>query len=234
MADGPNCRSIRVDRPIAKAEPTGAELTANHVLAAEYVGEDCLAMLEVMAKQLELTPTNRLADVSSTFPGVAGQAYTHGLIELGDDDVWVAECRIPPECSYWSVQLVDYAYSALDAMYTQASLNGHSAVADPDGVFRIVVCADDPGLANWLDTGGQQRVQIRFRWYGSDAPAISSSVVSRGDLDTALPDTARISAAERQTALVKRGHRSSVAPTVVTERSTRRTSAPRSASSIPA
>ena len=165
MADGPNCRSIRVDRPIAKAEPTGAELTANHVLAAEYVGEDCLAMLEVMAKQLELTPTNRLADVSSTFPGVAGQAYTHGLIELGDDDVWVAECRIPPECSYWSVQLVDYAYSALDAMYTQASLNGHSAVADPDGVFRIVVCADDPGLANWLDTGGQQRVQIRFRWY---------------------------------------------------------------------
>ena len=100
--------------------------------------------------------------------------------------MWVAECRIPPECSYWSVQLVDYAYSALDAMYTQASLNGHSAVADPDGVFRIVVCADDPGLANWLDTGGQQRVQIRFRWYGSDAPAISSSVVSRGDLHTAL------------------------------------------------
>jgi len=194
----------RIDQPIAKTVPTGAELTANLVLAAEYTGEDCLAMLEVMAKQLELAPTNRLAEVSSTFPGIAGQAYNHGLIELGDDDVWVAECRIPPECAYWSVQLMDYAYSALDAMYTQASLNGHSAVADPDGVVRIVVCAGDPGLANWLDTGGQQRVQIRFRWYASDAPTISSRVVSREDLDTALPGTARISAAERQTALAKR------------------------------
>jgi hypothetical protein len=194
----------RVDRPIAKVEPTGAELTANLVLAARYVAQDCLAMLDVMDKQLELAPPNRLAEVSSTFPGVAGQAYSHGLIELGDDEVWVAECRIPPECSYWSVQLMDYAYSALDAMYTQASLNGHSAVADSDGVYRIVVCAGDPGIANWLDTSGHQRVQIRFRWYSSDAPTISTRVVSRGDLGPVLPGAARVSEAERQAALVKR------------------------------
>ena len=100
---------------------------------------------------------------------------------------------------------MDYAYSALDATYTQASLNGHYAVADPDGVYRIVVGADDPGLANWLDTGGQHRVQIRFRWYSADAPKISMSVVSRAELDTRLPaDTARVDEAERQTALTER------------------------------
>ena len=127
----------RLDRPIAKIEITSAELTANLVLAARSVGEDALAMLRVMEQQLELSEVNQLTDVSSTFPavGIAGQAYTHALIELRDDEVWVAECRIPPQCPYWSLQLMDYAYSALDAMYTQANLNGHSAEADPDAVL---------------------------------------------------------------------------------------------------
>jgi hypothetical protein len=194
----------RIDRPIAKTDIASSELTANIVLAAQSIRDDCLAMRDVMTQQLGVSEVNRLAEVSSTFPGVAGQAYTHGLIELRDDEVWVAECEIPPECPYWSVQLMDYAYSALDGMYTQASLNGHSAVADPDGLFRIVVCAGDPGVANWLDTSGQQRVQIRFRWYSSGTPRISTSVVGRAELGTVLPDTARIGAAERQAVLTNR------------------------------
>jgi hypothetical protein len=195
----------RIDRPIAKTEIDGAELAANLVLVAESVRDDSLAMLEVMEGQLSLSESNQLNDVSTSFPGIAGQAYSHGLIELSDDEVWVAECQIPPESPYWSVQLMDYAYSALDGMYTQASLNGHSAVADPDGVYRIVVAAHDPGLANWLDTGGLHRVQIRFRWYGADAPKFSTSVVSRAELDRQLPaDTARVDGTERQAALTQR------------------------------
>jgi hypothetical protein len=196
---------VRIDRPIAKTEIAGAELADNLVLVAESVRDDCLAMLDVMAGQLSLSQSNQLTDVSSSFPGIAGQAYSHGLIELSDDELWVAECQIPPRCPYWSVQLMDYAYSALDAMYSQASLNGHFAVADPDGVYRLVVGAGDPGLANWLDTGGQPRVQIRFRWYSADAPKISTSVISRAQLDTRLPaDTARVHKTERQAALTER------------------------------
>lgn len=195
----------RIDRAIAKAEIAGAELAANLVLAAQSVRDDSLAMLEVMTGQLSLSERNQLNDVSTSFPGIAGQAYSHGLIEVGDDEVWVAECQIPPECPYWSVQLMDYAYSALDAMYAQTSLNGHTAVADPDGVYRIVVGAADPGHANWLDTGGQRRVQIRFRWYGADAPKISTSVAGRAELDARLPaDTARVDETERQAALEQR------------------------------
>jgi hypothetical protein len=196
-----------IGRPIAKTEITATDLTANLLLAAGSVGEDARAMLRVMEQQLELAEVNRLTDVTSTFPaiGVAGQAYTHGLIELGDDEVWVAECRIPPGCPYWSFQLMDYAYSALDAMYSQSGLNGHSAVADPDGAFRIAVAAADPGLANWLDTSGLRRVQIRFRWYSSAAPSITSKVVRRDELDAILPaDTARVDEAERQAALTRR------------------------------
>lgn len=90
-------------------------------------------------------------------------------------------------------------------MYTQSSLNGHTAVADPDGAFRIAVAADDPGLANWLDTSGQRRVQIRFRWYSSEAPSITSTVVRRDELDAILPaDTARVDGAKRQAALANR------------------------------
>ena len=100
---------------------------------------------------------------------------------------------------------MDYAYSALDAMYSQSGLNGHSAVADPDGAFRIAVAAADPGLANWLDTSGLRRVQIRFRWYSSAAPSITSKVVRHDELDSVLPpDTARVDEAERQAALANR------------------------------
>ena len=194
----------RIDEPIAKSELTGDELQANLVLAARSVGEDTLAMLRVMDQQLAMAPRNELAEVSATFPGIAGQAYSHGLIEVSDDQVWLAECRIPAECTYWSVQLMDYAYSALDATYTQASLNGHTAATDADGVVRIVACASDPGLANWLDTGGHRRVQLRFRWYSATAPTITTTVVDRNALDTALPHSARVTADERQAAAVGR------------------------------
>ena len=100
---------------------------------------------------------------------------------------------------------MDYAYSALNGMYAQTSINGHTAIADPDGLVRIVVSARDTGAANWLDTLGLERVQIRFRWIASSAPSITSRVVRLEELDEALPAyTARVTADERQDALRKR------------------------------
>ena len=90
-------------------------------------------------------------------------------------------------------------------MYAQTSVNGHTAVADPDGVVRIVASARDTGAANWLDTLGLERVQIRFRWFASSAPAITPKVVRLDQLAQALPsDTARVTADQRQEALRKR------------------------------
>jgi hypothetical protein len=100
---------------------------------------------------------------------------------------------------------MDYAYNTLDVMYTQASLNGHSARVDSDGKVRIVVCEGDPGAANWLDLGGHERVQIRFRWFGSEQPRIVTRLVPLAELHESLPsDTSTVSPGERQAALRER------------------------------
>lgn len=198
---------MRLDQPIAKQELTAQELAENLVFTAESVRDDVLAMLRVMNEQIEGVEVNKFADVSGSFgsAGISGQAYTHGVIKVTDDEAWIAECAIPDGCTYWSVQLMDYAYSALNGMYAQTSINGHMAIADPDGLVRIVVSARDTGAANWLDTLGLERVQIRFRWFASSAPSITSRVVRLEELDEALPAyTARVTADERQEALRKR------------------------------
>jgi len=198
---------MRLDQPIAKQELAAQEFAENLVFTAESVRDDVLAMLRVMNEQIEGVEVNKFADVSGSFgsAGISGQAYTHGVIEVTDDEAWIAECTIPDGCTYWSVQLMDYAYSALNGMYAQTSINGHTAVADPDGVVRIVVSARDTGAANWLDTLGLERVQIRFRWFASSAPEITPKVVRLDQLDQALPaNTARVTAHQRQDALRKR------------------------------
>jgi hypothetical protein len=198
---------MRIDLPIAKRELTARQFADNLVFTAESVRDDVLAMLRVMNEQIEGVEVNQFADVSGSFgsAGISGQAYTHGVIQLAEDEAWIAECVIPEGCIYWSVQLMDYAYSALNGMYAQTSINGHTAVGDPDGVVRIVVSATDTGAANWLDTLGLERVQIRFRWLASAAPVISPKVVRLDQLDQALPaDTARVTADQRQDALRKR------------------------------
>lgn len=197
----------RIDIPIAKKELSPDQYAANLVFTAQSVRDDMLAMLEVMDEQIDGVPVNQFADVSGSFgsAGISGQAYTHGVIQLADDEAWVAECTVPADCTYWSVQLMDYAYSALDGMYAQTSVNGHTVVPDPDGVCRIVACATDTGAANWLDTLGHDRVQIRFRWFAPTTPVITPKVVRIADLDRTLPaNTARITPAERQELLRKR------------------------------
>jgi hypothetical protein len=170
-----------------------------------YVQGETLAPIDIMKGQIESAPVNQLTEVTRTLPTIGGQAYTHGLLDFGKDQAWVAECEIPAGSPYWGVQLMDYAYNTLDVMYTQASLNGHSARVDSDGKVRIVVCEGDPGAANWLDLGGHERVQIRFRWFGSEQPRIVTRLVPLAELHESLPsDTSTVSPGERQAALRER------------------------------
>ena len=44
-----------------------------------------------------------------------------------------------------------------------ASLNGHQASIDEDGMLRVVIAHEDPGIANWLDTAGHSAGPIILR-----------------------------------------------------------------------
>jgi hypothetical protein len=109
-------------------------------------------------------------------------------------------------------------YISLDYINHQTSLTADQARADPDGMFRFVVCERDPGVANWLECTGHRRGYLQLRWqrlsrdlHAADGPR--AEVVKVAELAHRLPfyDHARITPqdyadriAARQAAVARR------------------------------
>lgn len=93
------------------------------------------------------------------------QAYFEMIYDIGPDEALVMTSELPEKRPYWNVQVIDGLWNQVDIPYRQSSLNGHSARVDADGKFRAVLSHVDPGLANWLDTGGNGYGMLIGRWY---------------------------------------------------------------------
>jgi len=128
-----------------------------------------------------------------------------GSWELREGQALVIEVT-PPEALYWSVSLGNHWWETIDYAHRQSSLNGHQAVIDDDGVFRVVVSHTDPGVANWLDTAGHRQGPMIFRWLrAQDAPVPTTRVVAVDELVTTLPaGTARVNQAQRRAVIARR------------------------------
>ena len=142
---------------------------------------------------------------SSQFSGLKGQAYGMGNFYCAADEAVLLEFT-PPPCRHWSVSLATWWWEAIDPATRQSSLNHAQAELDPDGVFRAVICHDDPGLVNWLDTAGHERGTCIARFVMAErSPIPSYRVVKRNDLEREVPaDSPRIDAANREARLARR------------------------------
>ena len=58
---------------------------------------------------------------------------------------------------------------SLDYRYHPIHYNKHTTRYRPDGSFRLVVAAADPGVPNWVDTAGHARGTMGLRWVKADA-----------------------------------------------------------------
>ena len=137
--------------------------------------------------------------------GINRNLYTGGHFVLGPDEALIIEVR-PPRCFYWGIQLGSFWMEPIDFANHQSSLNGHQAVLDPDGLFRAVVSAQDPGVANWLDTAGHAEGGMLIRWLDCDAGARpTTKKVALDEVWKALPvSTARVTPAQRAEILERR------------------------------
>lgn len=97
--------------------------------------------------------------------GLRGQLYGQGHYRCGSQEAVILEVE-EPVCRYWMFGLVSQYMEALDWYDRQTSINGHQAVIDDDGVFRAVIAHRDPGVPNWLDTGGREvnLIAARYTW----------------------------------------------------------------------
>lgn len=135
--------------------------------------------------------------------GVTGQHYYQGLFRLEPGQVLLLETELPDSVRYWNVQLSDMMWNSIDWLNRQSSLNGGQARIDTDGKFRAVIARDDPGVPNWLDTGGNLDGAIMQRWTeASSGPAATLTVLDQTQLRAHLPsDTPHVSVEERETQL---------------------------------
>lgn len=129
-----------------------------------------------------------------------------GGYDLKDNEALLIELLEEPQGVYWSFQLFDIWLRSIDFRNRQTTLNQHQIAKDADGKIRVIVSRNDPGIANWLDTGGFSQGMISLRNYGSPRPAkVTTKVVKVADLPRLLPqDTRRVTPDERSRTLGER------------------------------
>jgi len=89
--------------------------------------------------------------------------YSMGRWDLGSDDALVMRGTIPPS-RFTNVMLWNRHMQTLEYVHRQSSLNAVQITYEPDGSYVIVVAHRDPGVANWLDTGGHRTGTIFWRY----------------------------------------------------------------------
>src|SRR5262245_11666262 len=138
--------------------------------------------------------------------GINRNVYAGGHFVLGPDEALILEVRPPSKCRYWGIQVGSFWMEPIDFANHQSSLNGHQAVLDPDGVFRAVVSAKDPGVPNWLDTADHAEGPMLFRWLECDTgPRPTTKKVAFAEVRNSLPaSTAKVSPDQRAGAIERR------------------------------
>jgi hypothetical protein len=105
---------------------------------------------------------------------------------------------------YLGIQSCDPWFISPDSQEHSCSLNEPQAVAHAGDLYSFVVGAEDPGVANWIDTGGLHNGILLMRW--QDVPPGENvaeqlrelRIVERAELERDYTHLTRIGAAARQ------------------------------------
>jgi hypothetical protein len=95
--------------------------------------------------------------------GAVDIAYSMGPFELAPDEALVIEGRFP-RCAFANVVLWNQQLAAFEYRDRRVSLNRAQTEFLPDGSYRMVVAARDPGVPNWLDTEGHRAGTMFWRF----------------------------------------------------------------------
>jgi len=151
-------------------------------------------------------PNSFLPPLDGTAMGAAAENRpVIGSWHLRPDEALVLEVS-PPDGLYWSASLGNPWWETIDYGRHQSSLNGHQASVDDDGVVRLVVAHQDPGVANWLDTAGHSSGPVIVRYVRTEsAPVPATRVLPFEDVAAILPaGTRRVTPDERREVIARR------------------------------
>jgi hypothetical protein len=151
----------------------------------------------------ERSQPNELTDPTSNAEFLATQLQSAGYFQLEDDQALVV--TVDPGNAGYLVVPVTNDWTITDNYWDQqTSLNNAQAIPNEDGTYTFVISPTDPGVANWVSTGGlnQGTISIRFQDLDTDSddlPTVSSQVVSLDELPNVVPpETVYVDAEERR------------------------------------
>jgi len=101
----------------------------------------------------------------------AEMTYHGGRWVLGVGEALVVTVLDPPnDFLYWGLTTTTAWMESLDYRYTTTNLNNHSAQRSSNGDWQLVIAPTDPGVPNWIDTGGRREGYMIVRWVLADHP----------------------------------------------------------------
>jgi hypothetical protein len=107
------------------------------------------------------------ADARTDIAPPSGHQFSCGYFDVEPDAALRIAFR-PGRAAYWSLGLSNYWYETIGYGDPTSHLNSGTAVADRDGVIRIVLAHAKPpasaGIPNWLDPKGHREGTMVFRW----------------------------------------------------------------------
>jgi hypothetical protein len=156
---------IATDDPPPPPRLRDAELAARFEAARNFMRE----LLAITPLPLDPAKVNTIDEPypvpTQTYGWAAGDAaYAMGAFALDADQALVVEGR-SPECRFWNMCLWNPYMQTYDYRYERVTINGGQVAYEPDGSWRIVVAARDPGVPNWVSTAAHPSGRIWFRWF---------------------------------------------------------------------
>lgn len=130
---------------------------------------------------------------SAAFGGMATQAGTKGNLDLGEGDALIVRSN-EAGAQFRNLMLTDAFHMSIEYWKRTSSFNMRQMAADEDGNFTFVIAHEDPGVHNWIDTGGLRRVIFGQRWQAfrrdtqNEEPWMSVQKVKFEEIDRELPD----------------------------------------------
>ena len=149
----------------------------------------------------------------NTFPGASandasdarrGRMAAHMIWQLQPDEALVVEMDVHE--GFWIFGLGGAFMGSMDFLHRPVSYTPARTRVDTDGVVRLVLAHDDPGVHNWLDTQGFSQGNLTYRNLLTQSPAaFRTQLVKRGELMDHLPArTAMVTPEQRAAMLLER------------------------------
>lgn len=179
----------RLDRPGDRPAPLTVDRMEEALEeAAGWVEGSVPFWLNFMQQARQHNTDNVLTPPTPAKGGADNIAYGGGFWNLDDGEAVLITFE-PPDAFTWSIQTHTWPwFESGDLAHAQTSLNDTQAHTDSDGVVRAVVCHQDPGVPNWIDTEGRPVGMCIYRWVGaSSMPVADAAVVPLAELRLHLP-----------------------------------------------